>query len=66
MDKKPFNIFVSHIHEEKDIAFVLQKRFHACFPGYVKIFVSSAYENIPLGRKWLHEIDSAMDIAVDC
>jgi hypothetical protein len=57
-----FNLFISHIHEEAEIAGVLRNWFHAVFPGgRVAAFVSSDYEDNPLGRKWLDVIDGAMD-----
>jgi len=39
----------------------LKEWFHACFPGHVSTFVSSDYGDIPLGMKWLAEIESAID-----
>lgn len=59
--KSPFCIFISHIHEEAPVAKELKQWLEACFPGHVAAFVSSDYEDIPLGRKWLAEIESAID-----
>ena len=39
----------------------MKEWFHACFPGHVSTFVSSDYGDIPLGMKWLAEIESAID-----
>jgi len=59
--KTPFSIFISHIHEEAPVAKALKEWLQACFPGHVSAFVSSDYEDIPLGKKWLAEIKSVMD-----
>ena len=60
-EKTQFNIFISHIHEESDIAHVLKKWLEACFPKLVTVFVSSDFEDVPLGQKWLETIDAAMN-----
>ncbi|MCU1315947.1 MAG: hypothetical protein JWN63_1269 [Candidatus Acidoferrum typicum] len=62
--KTQFNIFISHINEEKKVAGVLKQWFEALFPGHLSAFVSSDYDDIPLGKKWLAAIESAMDRAV--
>jgi hypothetical protein len=55
-----FTIFISHIHEEAAVARELRDWFHAAFPGFVKAFVSSDYEDNPLGTRWLQKINRAM------
>jgi TIR domain len=55
-----FTIFISHIHEEAAVARELRDWFHAAFPGLVKAFVSSDYEDNPLGTRWLQKINRAM------
>src|SRR6187399_2955941 len=61
MSAKPeFNVFISHIHEERRIAGVLKQWFEALFPAHLAAFVSSDYDDIPLGSKWLSEIEAAM------
>lgn len=61
--RPPFTIFISHIHEEALVAEVLRDWFHAAFPGLVAAFVSSDYEDNPLGSRWLDTIDRAMNQA---
>lgn len=56
-----FTIFISHIHEEAAVAQVLRGWFHAAFPGLVEAFVSSDYEDNPLGGRWLQTIDRALN-----
>lgn len=59
--KPSFSIFISHIHEEAPIAKVLKTWLEACFPGHISAFVRSDNEDIPLGKKWLAEIEAAID-----
>lgn len=59
-----YYVFISHVHEEAEVARVLKGWFEAAFPaGLVAAFVSSDYEDNPLGRRWLDVIDGAMDKA---
>jgi hypothetical protein len=55
-----FTIFISHIHEEAAVARKLRDWFHAAFPGLVRAFVSSDYEDNPLGSPWHRKINRAM------
>ena len=59
--RDPITIFISHIHEEAGIAEVLRDWLHAAFPVLVTAFVSSDYEDNPLGGRWLNLIDEAMN-----
>lgn len=54
-------IFISHIHEEAKIALVLKKYIELAFAGQCSVFVSSDSDDIPVGRQWLAEIDSALN-----
>jgi len=61
MARAPISIFISHIHEEAAIAKTLKQWLEASFPGHISAFVSSDYEDLPLGKRWLAEIEAAMD-----
>ena len=45
-------IFISHIVDEKEVAFVLKKILAEAFMGAVEIFVSSDGESLPGGKEW--------------
>jgi DNA-binding MarR family transcriptional regulator len=62
IDRPPtYYLFISHVHEEALIARELKRWFEATFPaGLIAAFVSSDYEDNPLGKKWLDIIDAAM------
>lgn len=55
-----FRIFISHTHEEAGVAEVLRVWLQAAFPGRIAVFVSSDYEENPLGKRWLDTINRAM------
>jgi TIR domain len=59
--QKSLDIFISHIHEECAVALVLKRWLDAMFPSRVTVFVSSAYEDSPLGRRWMNVIDRAVN-----
>lgn len=54
-------VFVSHIHEEAPFALVLKEWVESTFPGQCDVFVSSDHDDLPAGKKWLQEIDNALD-----
>ena len=56
-------VFVSHITEEAKLAEVIQAHVRADFLGMVDIFVSSDGASIGVGRKWLNDIDEALQSA---
>lgn len=56
-------IFLSHIHEEKDLALIIQKAVENEFSGFVKVFVSSDGSSIPAGSNFLTTIEDAL---LDC
>ncbi len=53
-------VFISHIAEEKEIALELKVLIESSFLGMIDIFVSSDYESVHLGRKWLDDITSSL------
>lgn len=53
-------IFISHIHEEKGLAMLLQRELENEFSGFVTIFVSSDGVSIPSGVNFLNRIESAL------
>jgi hypothetical protein len=54
-------IFISHINEEAEIASVLKEWIEKTFLGQWTVFVSSDSKDIPVGSKWLDQIDSALE-----
>lgn len=53
-------IFLSHIHEEKDLAILVQKAIEDEFSGFVKVFVSSDGSTIPAGANFLKRIEDGL------
>lgn len=53
-------IFISHIHEEKEIAAAFKDLVQAAFLNMLDVFVSSDARSIEPGRKWLPEITKAL------
>lgn len=53
-------IFISHITEEKNIAFIFKKEIEEKFLGMVNVFVSSDSSSIALGTNWLDNITSGL------
>jgi hypothetical protein len=56
-------VFISHIHEEQDLAIALKEAIETGFPGMFSIFVSSDSESIASGQRWLDSITSALKSA---
>ena len=56
-------IFLSHIHEEKDLAKIIQDAIEYEFSGFVKVFVSSDGSTIPAGANVLKRIEDGL---IDC
>jgi TIR domain len=54
------NIFISHTHEEFQVANAVKSELQRCFASQVDIFLA---EEIPLGRNWFLEIRSALQKA---
>jgi hypothetical protein len=53
--------FLSHISEEATIAQALKGWLESTFAGQIKVFVSSDPDDLPAGKKWLNEIENALD-----
>lgn len=53
-------VFVSHIHEEKDIALLIKKLVEDSFLGMIEVFVSSDAESNAMGSRWLDNISLAL------
>jgi hypothetical protein len=53
-------IFISHIHEERNLALVLKDMIEEAYPGKFSIFVASHFASIGSGDKWLDEIIAAL------
>ncbi len=49
-------VFISHISEEKPVAFVLQRHLKAAFGERLPVFVSTDKKSIGGGKKWFEEI----------
>lgn len=53
-------IFLSHIHEEKDLAILLKTAMEEEFSGFVDVFVSSDGISIPAGSNFLKRIENGL------
>lgn len=56
-------IFLSHIHEERQLALILKEAIEDEFSGFVDIFVSSDGVSIPAGSNFLKRIEKGL---LDC
>lgn len=56
-------VFISHIHDEKEIAIAFKTLITKAFLNMIDTFVSSDGESIQMGSEWLKEIDTAL---TDC
>jgi hypothetical protein len=56
-------IFLSHISEEAELANALKGWIESTFAGQCKVFVSSSPDDLPPGRKWLDQIDTALEMS---
>ena len=55
--------FLSHIHEESELAILIKKSLEDEFSGFVDVFVSSDGLSIPAGANFLKRIESSLS---DC
>jgi TIR domain len=55
-----FEIFISHIHEESELAVLVKDWIESTFTGRIAVFVGCIGEDIPPGAKWLQKIDEAV------
>ncbi|QJP95500.1 toll/interleukin-1 receptor domain-containing protein [Pseudomonas fluorescens] len=53
-------IFLSHIHEEKALALIIQQAIVEEFSGFVDVFVSSDGTSIPAGANFLKKIENGL------
>lgn len=53
-------IFLSHIHEESELAKMIQKAIEEEFSGFVEVFVSSDGKTIPAGANFLKRIEDGL------
>jgi hypothetical protein len=53
-------LFLSHIHEEKDLAVVIKNAIESEFSGFVDVFVSSDGTTIPAGSNFLKKIEDGL------
>jgi len=53
-------IFLSHIHEEKELALMIQEALKDEFGGFVDVFVSSDGTSIPAGSNFLDKIEEGL------
>lgn len=53
-------IFLSHIHEEKDLALLVKLALESEFSGFVEVFVSSDGTSIPAGSNFLKRIEEGL------
>jgi len=56
-------VFLSHIHEEKELALLIKSALEDEFGGFVEVFVSSDGTSIPAGFNFLRRIEDGL---VDC
>lgn len=60
MKNKPV-IFLSHIHEEKELALSLKSLIEESFIGMVDVFVSSDESSNGTGQRWLTNIEESLE-----
>ena len=53
-------IFLSHIHEEKNLAVLIKEAIEEEFSGFVEVFVSSDGTSIPAGSNFLKRIEDGL------
>jgi len=54
--REPFNVFISHIHENEAVAKRLKDYLIGIFPDRISVFISGDPENIPPGQDWFATI----------
>lgn len=53
-------LFLSHIHEEKELAIIIKSALEEEFSGFVDVFVSSDGSSIPAGSNFLSRIEDGL------
>lgn len=56
-------IFISHIHEEADLALLLKSWIEDTFLGQIEVFVSADDRDIVIGDEWFNKISQSLDTA---
>lgn len=56
-------LFLSHIHEERELASIFKQELESEFSGFVEVFVSSDGISIPAGANFLRKIEDGL---VEC
>lgn len=56
-------IFISHIHEEANLALLLKNWIEDTFLGQIEVFVSADDRDIVIGDEWFNRISHALDTA---
>lgn len=56
----PSLLFLSHIHEEKNLAIIIKSAIEVEFAGFVEVFVSSDGTSIPAGANFLKRIEDGL------
>jgi TIR domain len=56
-------IFISHIHEEAELALLLKNWIEDTFLGQIEVFVSADDRDIVIGDEWFNRISQALDTA---
>jgi hypothetical protein len=56
----PFRIFVSHIHEEAELAAAVKNGVEDAFRGHLRVFVSSDIRDNPGGKEWAAKLKSEL------
>ena len=56
MNNTEYNIFISHITVEKEIAFIIKDLINEAFENKINVFVSSDKISIPLGSDYINVI----------
>ncbi|HKM00807.1 MAG TPA: toll/interleukin-1 receptor domain-containing protein [Sedimentibacter sp.] len=59
MYPKP-TIFISHIHENKELTLIIKELIDTIFENVLNIFVSSDSESIELGDEWMMKINDGL------
>lgn len=60
MAAKSYNIFLSHIHEEQELAHALKNAIESAFLDAVRVFVSSHQQDVRVGDDWFREIEASL------
>lgn len=53
-------IFISHIHENKELALIIKELIDTIFENAMDVFVSSDSESVELGDEWLMKLNDGL------